>query len=95
MLYPPQDEDGYGYVTAEAFAAERPVVTCTDSGGPLELVVDGANGRVVTPEPAAVARALDELASRPEEARRLGEQGRRTLDELHLDWGPVVRALTQ
>jgi glycosyltransferase involved in cell wall biosynthesis len=95
VLYPPQDEDGYGYVTAEAFAAERPLVTCTDSGGPLELVEDGANGRVVAPEPAAVARALDELAFKPAEARQLGEQGRRTLDELHLDWDGVVRTLTQ
>ena len=37
VYYGPFDED-YGYVTIEGFAAERPVVTLTDSGGPLEFV---------------------------------------------------------
>ena len=43
----PFDED-YGYVTIEGFAAERPVVTTTDVGGPLEFVTrrrDRARGR--------------------------------------------------
>ena len=43
MLYPPYDED-FGYVTLEAFLARKPVITCTDSGGPNEFVVDGVNG---------------------------------------------------
>ncbi len=45
---PPADED-YGYIALEAFLSKKPVVTCTDSGGPLEFVVDGENGRVVAP----------------------------------------------
>ena len=37
VVFPPLDED-YGFVTVEAFAARKAVVTCTDSGGPTELV---------------------------------------------------------
>ena len=48
MLYPPFDED-FGYVTLEAFLARKPVITCTDSGGPNEFVVDGVNGCVCGP----------------------------------------------
>ena len=46
VVYPPFDED-FGYVTLEAFLARKPVITCTDSGGPNEFVVDGVNGFVV------------------------------------------------
>ena len=37
VVFPPYDED-YGFVTVEAFASAKPVITCTDSGGPTELV---------------------------------------------------------
>ena len=43
VYYGPFDED-YGYVTLEGFAADRPVVTLADSGGPLEFVADGETG---------------------------------------------------
>ena len=36
VCFPPLQED-YGFVTAEAFASSKPVVTCHDSGGPAEL----------------------------------------------------------
>ena len=35
------DED-YGYITLEAFFAGKPVITHTDSGGPLEFVTSRA-----------------------------------------------------
>jgi len=40
VVFPPFNED-YGFVTVEAFMCGRPVITCTDSGGPSELVRDG------------------------------------------------------
>ncbi|HET7546295.1 MAG TPA: glycosyltransferase family 4 protein, partial [Usitatibacter sp.] len=43
ICFPPRDED-YGYVTLEAMLSSKPVITCTDSGGPLEFVVDGETG---------------------------------------------------
>jgi glycosyltransferase involved in cell wall biosynthesis len=35
VFFGPYDED-YGYVTLEAMLAAKPVITCADSGGPLE-----------------------------------------------------------
>ena len=57
-FYAPDDED-YGYVTLEAMLARRPVVTCSDAGGPLDFVRDGDTGRVAEPTPEA---RPDELA---------------------------------
>jgi glycosyltransferase involved in cell wall biosynthesis len=51
VLYPPFDED-FGYVTLEAFLSRKPVVTATDSGGPLEFVEEGVIRR---PPPGRVA----------------------------------------
>jgi len=75
VYYAPVDED-FGMVPFEAFRAARPVVTTSDAGGPLEVVQDGRTGRVVEPEPAAIADALRELLENEALARRLGEEGR-------------------
>ena len=63
VYFGPFDED-YGYVTIEGFAASRPVVTLTDSGGPLEFVRDDETGLVRPPDPKAIADAFDRLAGR-------------------------------
>ena len=55
VLYVPFDED-FGYVTVEAFLSRKPVVTASDSGGPLEFVEDGASGFVAAPEPTGARR---------------------------------------
>jgi glycosyltransferase involved in cell wall biosynthesis len=62
-------------VTAEAFASRKPVLTATDSGGPVELVEDGRTGFVVPPNPAEIAVKLDLLAEDKKLAERLGGSG--------------------
>jgi glycosyltransferase involved in cell wall biosynthesis len=89
VYYGPFDED-YGYVTLEAMAARRPVVTTTDSGGPLELVRDGAEGFVADPEPRAVAAALDRLHEDRDRARALGTRGHARLLDTVPPWAEVV-----
>ena len=74
VVYPPFDED-FGYVTIEAFLARKPVVTCVDSGGPNEFVVDGVNGFVCEPEPEALAGAVAALAADRRRAAALGDAG--------------------
>jgi glycosyltransferase involved in cell wall biosynthesis len=74
VVYPPYDED-FGYVTLEGFLARKPVITCTDSGGPNEFVVDGVNGFVVDPVPAALAAAANRLAANRRAAAMLGDAG--------------------
>ncbi len=92
VVYGPFDED-YGYVTIEGFAAERPVVTLTDSGGPLEFVTDGETGLVAEPDPKAIAEALDRLYTDREAARRWGAAGNRLIREVVPPWPDVVAKL--
>ena len=92
VYYGPFDED-FGYVTLEGFAAARPVVTLSDSGGPLEFVRDGENGLVVSPDAAPIAEALDRLANDRGEAERMGKAGRETVLEMVPDWAGVVARL--
>jgi glycosyltransferase involved in cell wall biosynthesis len=74
VVYPPFDED-FGYVTLEAFLAHKPVVTCVDSGGPNEFVVDGTNGFICEPVPGALADAMSRLTADRRRAAALGDAG--------------------
>jgi glycosyltransferase involved in cell wall biosynthesis len=92
VCFPPLDED-YGYVTLEAMLSSKAVITCTDSGGPLEFVTHGDNGLVVEPDPAALARAIDRLASDPAAAARMGRSGLARYHALVPKWNDVVDTL--
>jgi glycosyltransferase involved in cell wall biosynthesis len=74
VIYAPFDED-FGYVTLEAFLSGKPVITATDSGGPLEFVADGQNGFVCAPDPDAIAAAITRLMTDERRARQLGAAG--------------------
>jgi glycosyltransferase involved in cell wall biosynthesis len=90
VVYPPFDED-FGYVTLEAFLARKPVITATDSGGPLEFVVDGVSGVVSTPDPASIATAINRLASDRRRAAALGDAGFARAREI--TWDGVIDKL--
>ena len=92
VLVPPLDED-YGYVTLEAMLSARGVITCSDSGGPLEFVEHGRNGLVCEPAAAALADAMDQLWAGRERARSMGEEGLAMYRALGLSWGHVVQCL--
>jgi glycosyltransferase involved in cell wall biosynthesis len=92
VLFPPVDED-YGYIALEAFLSKKPVVTCTDSGGPLEFVVDGENGRVVSPDADSIGEATAGFLANPERSRGFGERG---LERVRgISWSHAVRALLE
>ena len=90
VCFPPFDED-YGFVTVEAFASRKAVITCSDSGGPAELVIDGANGKVCAPRPDALATALRALMDDPAAAERLGQSAFNTVSEM--TWPKAVARL--
>jgi glycosyltransferase involved in cell wall biosynthesis len=84
VYYAPVDED-YGMVPLEAFLSEKPVVTTTDAGGPLEVVSDGSTGLVVTPDVEEVAQALHWLRSHRDEAAAYGRAGKALASEVTWD----------
>jgi glycosyltransferase involved in cell wall biosynthesis len=90
VCFTPRDED-YGFVTVEAFASRKPVVTCTDSGGPAEIVSDGVSGFVCEPTAPAVAKALGRLIEDRALAERLGTNG--AAQAAAMRWDAVVRRL--
>ena len=71
VCFPPLGED-YGFVTVEAFASRKAVLTCIDSGGPSELVRDGETGLVCDPTPGAMAAAIARVTDDAGFAERLG-----------------------
>ncbi len=75
VYYAPVDED-FGMVPYEAFLAEKPVVTTTDAGGPLEVVTDRVTGLVTEPRAEALAAACDWLRTHAGDARAWGRAGR-------------------
>ena len=92
VYFGPFDED-YGYVTIEGFAADRPVVTLSDSGGPLEFVADGETGFVASPHPEAIAEAFDRLASDRDLSSRMGAAGNARIRVEVPRWPDIVARL--
>ena len=86
------DED-YGYITLEGFFSEKPVIVHTDSGGPLEFVEDGRNGFVIEPDPIVVAEKIDYLFEHRNEAKRMGQNGKLSMEEKNLNWDYVIDQL--
>jgi glycosyltransferase involved in cell wall biosynthesis len=90
VCFTPRQED-YGFVTVEAFASGKPVVTCSDSGGPAEIVRDGESGFVCDARPSAVADALGKLMDDRALAERLGANAAAQVAAMR--WDAVVRRL--
>lgn len=90
VAFVPWNED-YGFVTVEAFACAKPVVTVTDSGGPAELVKDGLSGHVTAPTPEALAVGLREIMADRTRAIRMGEAGAAAVSTM--TWASAVEQL--
>jgi glycosyltransferase involved in cell wall biosynthesis len=89
VCFPPFQED-YGFVTVEAFACRKAVITCADSGGPAELVQQ-AGGPIAAPTPAALAESIAAVMHDEGLAMRLGQQGHEV--GASLNWPATVRRL--
>jgi len=91
--YLPLDEDSVGYVTMEAFQAEKPVLTVSDAGGVLDIVYDGTTGLVVEPTPQAIADAMDRLYLERRQAEQFGRAGRDLWASKNISWANTVERL--
>ena len=86
----PLRED-YGYITLEAFASGKPVVTCRDSGEPCQFVRQLDTGLVTEPDPDSLSVAMEWMWSNREDAERMGKNGRRLIDSM--SWPRIATAL--
>jgi glycosyltransferase involved in cell wall biosynthesis len=93
VAYVPVDED-FGYVTLEGFLSKKPVVTCEDSGGPLEFVDDSVNGYVAKPDPKDIARKVNYLYDN-QLCNRFGEKGYSKIKSMNLSWDRVIDRLVE
>jgi glycosyltransferase involved in cell wall biosynthesis len=92
--YIPYDEDSYGYVTLEAYASRKAVVTASDSGGTSILVKHGQTGFIPEPSAQALAEAFDALYLDRRLAKTMGEAGHALVESLGITWNHVVATLT-
>ena len=90
--YLPFDEDSLGYVTMEAFACGKAVLTTTDSGGLLEIVKHNQTGIVTEPTAEAIGAGLDVLYE-ASAARRLGQAAGAEWVRRSLTWSTTVERL--
>ncbi len=78
-------------MTVEAFASRKAVITCTDSGGPAELVTNDVNGKLCSPRPETLAVALREVMDDTAAAERMGQAA---LDRVSgMTWSNAVHRL--
>jgi glycosyltransferase involved in cell wall biosynthesis len=81
----PSRFEGMPNALLEAMAAGLAVIVTDASPGPLEVVEPGVSGLVVpSDDPAALAKAMDALASDPDRCRRMGAAARTRI--VALDW---------
>lgn len=92
VYFGPFDED-YGYITLEAMLSGKPVITCEDSGGPLEFVEQELNGFVCPTEPEQIAEKIDWLYQNRARAREMGRQGQQDYQRHNIHWQHVVDKL--
>jgi glycosyltransferase involved in cell wall biosynthesis len=92
VFFGPKDED-LGYVTLEAMLAQKPVITCVDSGGPLEFVIDQQTGFVAEPKPESVATHIEWIANHPVQTKEMGQAGLQRYHSLNITWQNAVQRL--
>lgn len=91
--YIPFDEDSLGYVTMEAFASGRAVVTTFDSGGLLEIVKQETTGLVCSPEAESLAEALAKLSENNSLAQNLGNTASGVWAGKNITWPNTLERL--
>lgn len=91
VAFVPLDED-YGYVTVEAMASRKPVLTLPDAGGVLEFVRDGVTGYVCPAGSEGLAQRIDQLFRDRARARKLGEAAYEAVQGI--TWDTVIEKLT-
>jgi glycosyltransferase involved in cell wall biosynthesis len=80
MVVLPSAKETFGVVAIEAMARGKPVIA-TRTGGLEEVIRHGETGLLIDQDEAALGEAIDALLSDPERAKRMGEEGRRWVQD--------------
>ncbi|MFS8084505.1 MAG: glycosyltransferase, partial [Acidobacteriota bacterium] len=88
----PVRED-YGYVTLEAFASGKPIITCHDSGEPLQFVKHDETGLICDPQPESLCAALEYFFNHRSLAKEIGMRAMQSIE--HITWSNVAERLLE
>lgn len=86
----PYDED-YGFVSIEAMKSSKPVLTCHDSGGPLEFVKDGITGLVANPSVEDLSKKMELMITDKNLTKKMGMNAKCTVNDIK--WKSFVEQL--
>lgn len=92
VFFCPYDED-YGYITLEAMLSSKPVITCKDSGGPLEFISDENDGFIINPDPISLAEKIDWLYYNKNKAKDMGNAAYENYKNKNISWDNVINLL--
>lgn len=85
--------EDYGYVTLEAFACNKPVITCSDSGEPNSFVQNNITGFVCDPNPDSLCDAFEKVWNDRQLAARMGRAGYERVKSI--TWSSVASRLLE
>lgn len=88
--FTPVHED-YGYITLEAFASKKPVITCNDSGEPARIVENSLSGLICSPDPLEICKAMEYLFNNRKNSADMGNHGFSWVSGM--DWSKVATKL--
>lgn len=92
VFFAPYDED-YGYITLESQLSAKPVISCVDSGGPLEFIEDEQNGYVLPADAEKIADIIDQMYANPRKAREMGQYALESYHSKQISWQNVINKL--
>jgi len=75
--------------------SRKPVNNLRRFGGTLEIVDDGSNGFITSPDAGSLAEAMDKLGADVDLARKMGNAGFEKLISMNINWDNVIERLTQ
>ena len=81
FVFPPIEPEGLPWVLLEAMSAALPVIS-TDKGAISEVVEDRKTGFIIEPTAPSIAKSVCEVVENPDQAREMGVQGRKRVEEL-------------
>lgn len=94
LVQPATFPEGFGLTIVEAMALKKPVIA-TNIGGPLDIIEDNITGFLIDPNNVeALSEKITFLIENPDIARKMGEEGRKRVEE-HFDIKDTVKRIEE